>query len=223
MPSKRQPGVVISVGSDRVCIYEDRVIIEAAEMMDWPAREFARVPVYFEGRKFLVHSSGPAIPPYVRKYELVPWPVEQHEASNRAVFYDEDYVAARDAAAREQRKFTRLYYLLLPLYPCLGWCWSGIKSGALWRWGFEPRSITSASLFLTLCLLLAEGTAIGWLAGGFLVWMTGDWNYRTADVLIAVILFLDLIVRYDQLLRSDSADLWGFGEWLWRRRKRGRS
>ena len=187
--------------------------------MDWPVREFARVPVYFENQKFRVVRVSGAPPPYAKTYELEPWPADLHEESKRAVFYDEDYVAHRDATAREQRRYDHTYWLLLPLYPFLGLLWSSFKNRVLWRWGFEPRSITSASVALVFGLFLAEGIAVGWLVSGLLTQFCGSWSYRKWDLLMTAVLFLDSTLRFSQLLQMDVQNYWGFCEWLWPRRK----
>jgi len=210
---------VVKVGSDRVVIGQDGVVIEARNPMDWPVREFARVPVYFENQKFRVVRVTNAPLPYAKTYELAPWPADVHEESNRAVFYDADYVALRDATAREQRQHDLKHQMLLPFYPFLGLLWSGFKNRVLWRWGFEARSITSASVALVFGLFLAEGIAVGWLVSGLLTQFCGSWSYRKWDLLLTAVLFLDSVMRYSQLLQLDVGAYWGFCEWLWPRRK----
>src|SRR5258708_1059595 len=120
-------GIIIQIGTDRVCVGAEGIVIEARESMDWPVREFCRMPIYFEGRKYFVRNSGEAAPPYARRYELWPWPSDQPEQTLGMVTYDESYVATRDATARSRRADDRWHLFLLPFYPFLGFFWSGFK------------------------------------------------------------------------------------------------
>lgn len=215
-----QSGVIVRVGSDRVCVGEDRVVIEAAELMDWPLREFCRVPIFFEGRKYFLHRLGQAEKPYAKRYELCPWPANLHEESPRTVCYDTAYVANRDQLARQQRRFDRLHLLLLPLYPFLGLCWSGLKNGLLNRIGFEPRSITAASVALAFNLLILEGIFVGWLRGGLLLVLLGNARLQAADLALMALLAGDTVARYSQLLKTDVQRHWGFCEWMIPARRR---
>ncbi|TAK99652.1 MAG: hypothetical protein EPO07_10675 [Verrucomicrobia bacterium] len=217
---QRTSGVVIHVGSDRVVVGEDSVVIEAAEAMDWPVREFCRVPVFFEGRKFYVRKATPAAAPFKKRYELCPWPAAPCEESNRCVNYDATYVAERDELAKTQRRFDRVHFWLLPFYPLLGFCWSGFKNRVLLRIGFEPRSITSWSLRLEFALLMAEGIFVGWLRGGLLVWWLGHGRWRDVDLALTALAAADIALRWSREQNWDVQAHWGFCEWLWPGRRR---
>jgi len=212
-----QAGLVITVGTDRVCLRNDRLIIEAAQPMDWPVREFCRVPIYFEGRKFHLRSVTNGHAPFARRYELWPWPPDLHEQAPRAVIYDEIYVAERDAAARTRRCGDFWHLALLPFFPFLGLSWSGFKNGVLAKAGFAPREITSASIALLFNLLLVEGIFVGWLQGGMLMWFLQNGSLRPVDLALTALLATDVVLRYSQHLQSDVDRPWGFCEWLWPR------
>ena len=201
----------MNVGSDKVCVGPERLVILAAEPMDLPMREFCKVPVYFQGRKYYVRSKHKAERPHAMAYELWPWPTDLHESSTRQVIYDEAYVIERDKMATTRRGHERLHMLLLPVYPLLGLCWSGFKNRVLGRLGFEPGSITKASIFLTFSLFMADGVLVGWLASGIL-------GIRAADWALLLLLGADLAMRFGQSLKFDVEDHWGFGEWLWPKR-----
>lgn len=183
--------------------------------MDWPVREFYRVPVYFEGRKYYVRGCVEADAPFAKRYELAPWPAHQPEQTTRLVVYDEAYVAERDAVARTQRASDRWHLILLPFFPFLGLCWSGFKNHVLLKAGFEPRSITSASIALVFYLFMVEGVFVGWLGTGLLMWILQSANFRAVDLALSVLLAADVVVRYGQHLQSDVNRPWGFCEWLW--------
>jgi hypothetical protein len=205
----------VNIGSDKVCLKGERLIIHAAEAMDWPIREFARVPIYFDGGKYYLCSKRQGEPPCKVVYELWPWPADMHETSTKGVFYDEAYVQERDSAAVRRRQRERLYLVLWPLYPFLGLFWSGFKHRVLAPLGFEPRSITQASIALTFGLAIAEGIFVGWLAGGILMYFLGRAALRPVDWMIILVLGADSIMRFGQSLQLDVEHYWGFGEWLW--------
>jgi hypothetical protein len=208
----------VDIGSDQVTVDRERLIIHAAEPMDWPIREFCRVPIYFAGRKYYLRSKRAGERPRQIIYELWPWPAELHESSGRHVIYDEAYVLARDELAAKRRGHERLYLVLLPAYPLLGLCWSRFKNHVLVRLGFEPGSITKASVALTFCLFMVQGIFVGWLAGGMLMYFLGRPGLRLADWALVFVLGADSVMRFSQSLKLDVELHWGFCEWLWPRR-----
>ncbi len=209
----------VNIGSDKVCLEDGRLVIHAAEAMDWPIREFCRVPVYFQEHKYYVRSKRDGERPYRVIYELWPWPEEVHEAPAKWVVYDEAYVAQRDRAAAAARRKEALYAMLLPVYPLLGLFWSGFKHRVLGPLGFEPRSITQASIVLTFGLFIVEGIFVGWLAGGILMYFVGQSPLRPVDWMLTVVLGTDSVMRFGQTLKLDAEHCWGFCEWLWPQRR----
>jgi hypothetical protein len=203
------------VGADRVYVSGERVVIDAVNPMDWTVREFCRVPIYFEGRKYYLHGKSDTAQPYAKRYELSLWPADLHEESSNVVVYSEAYVALRDESARKQRGYDKLQLVLTPFHPFLGLCWSRFKCGPLLKLGFEPRSITSASIWLVFNLLIVEAIFLGWLRTGICVWVFhGTW-FRKLDWLLMVVMVFDTVLRYSQSLNSDVQRHWGFCEWLW--------
>lgn len=208
----------MNFGSDKVHAEGERLIIQATEPMDWPIREFCRIPLYFQGRKYYLRSKRKGEPPYAMVYELWPWPTGSHEASTRQVIYDEAYVLERDRMAAKGRGYERLHVILLPLYPLLGLCWSGFKNRVLASIGFEPGSITKASIALTFNLFIAEGVFVGWLAGGLLMYLLQRPGLRVVDWALMIMLGADSLMRFSQSLKLDVDRHWGFCEWLWPKR-----
>jgi hypothetical protein len=208
----------MKVGSDQVNVEGNRLIIHAAEPMDWPIREFCRIPICFESRKYYVRSKHKGERPYAMVYELWPWPANLHEASTRQVVYDAAYVVERDEIATRQRGHERCYVVLLPVYPLLGFCWSRFNNRVLVSLGFEPGSITKASVALTFSLFMAEGIFVGWLSGGILMYRLGRPSLRAVDWALMLLLGADSFMRFGQSLKLDVVDHWGFCEWLWPKR-----
>lgn len=220
MNSPSSTTAVIKIGTDRVHVAADRLLIDARELMDWPVREFYRVPIYFQGRKYYVRTAGDAHPPYARRYELWLWPADQPEQTTQMVIYDEAYVTARDAAAKRRRGEDHWHLILLPFYPFLGFFWSGFKNRVLARVGFAPRELTAASIAIGFSLMMAEGVFVGWLGGGLLMWFLKNGNLRMADVGLLILITADVVMRYSQHLQTDVDQPWGFCEWLWPRKRK---
>lgn len=209
----------MNIGSDRIYRQDDRVFIQAVEPMDWPVREFCRVAIFFEGRRYYLCSKWAAERPYAMVYELRPWPSDLHEASTVSVVYDEAYVLERDQAAMTGRRQDHVYLALVLFYPFLGLLWSGFKERVLTRVGFEPSSITKASIALTFNLFIAEGVFVGWLGAGLLMGLLGQPALQPIDWGLMLLLGSDSVLRFSQSLKVDVDHWWGFGEWLWPRRR----
>jgi hypothetical protein len=205
---------ITQVGPDRVHVGRERIVIEAAHPMDCPVREFCKVPIYFEGRKYYVRNHSTAPQPFAKRYELWPWPADLHEESNRSVIYSEAYVAERDRAAQKQRSGAVQHALLSAFYPLLGLFWSGFKNQTLLKLGFEPRSITSASVMLIFSLFVLEGVFVGWFGTGILVWLFHGMSSRNLDWILLVVMGADTVMRYSQLQDLDTQRHWGFCEWI---------
>ena len=214
-------------------IKETEVVIEAKhEMPDWEVREFHMIPIYFKDHKFHLVGKRKAQPPFAFRYVLQLWP-EGH-VQNPKLFhtYDADAVAEREAARRSRMCDVVVRCCLLPLYPVLGFLWSGIQR-RLARFGFVPRSITGVSIFMSFCLLFTQGvfavilinasTRSGkMMAGGMIRALTSvdhihigrvSISVLTMDCLLFVALLADVLMRYGHYLRDDDWE-GGFLEWL---------
>jgi hypothetical protein len=202
------------MASDKVCVETERLIVHAAEAMDWPVREFCRVPIIFRGQKYYVRSKRDGERAHTFIYELWLWPEKLQEASVREVVYDEAYVIERDKAAARSRRRDRLHFILLPFYPFLGLFWSGFKNRTLGRLGFVPISITRASIAVTFNLFIAEGIFVGWLGGGILTYFSGWPGLRPIDWTLLISLGADSVMRFGQSLEFDVERCWGFCEWV---------
>src|SRR5260221_2710458 len=183
--------------------------------MDWPLRDFCKIPIWFQGRRYFLQSKRLGGTRRATVYELWPWPVDLHEASPNGVVYDSDYVIARDAAAARRDRNEKLHLMLLPFYPLLGLFWSGFKNSVLCPIGFEPGSITRASVVLTANLFIAEGIFVGWLAGGILMYFVNLPALRIVDWGSLLILGADAVMRFGQSLKFGVERHYGFCEWLW--------
>ena len=226
MQTDNPSGGVCPVWSDSVCLDGDRLIIHATEPMDWPVREFSRIPILFRDRKYYCRTKSTkskAEPPYAMRYELWPWPNDSPEACVHAVYYDEVYVEARNRQALGQRRGSFIHFALLPFYPVLGLFWSGFKHVTLGPIGFESSSITKASLAALsyVCLLQYVVVVMQFAlqSGGDLMWASQDeglWGLvKWAQLLVCSV---DCMVRFLGMLRAESSYHLGFFEWLRPRR-----
>src|SRR5256885_3762931 len=147
----------LPIGSDKVVFFEESIVVYAARAMpDWQVREYCRIQVYFQDRKYYIRRKARAESPYVMGYELAPWPEDLHEESNLAITYDEDYVAQRDRLIQADRGNDLVRLLLLPFFPLLGFLWARFKDRKLERFGLNPVTMTQASLLLSVAVVVIE-------------------------------------------------------------------
>ena len=215
MAINASPAQTMVVGSDTVCLEDDRLVIHAAKPMDWPVREFKRVPIYFQNRKYYLRAKIEAESPHAIRYELWPWTDEHGSASTLFIVYDESYVQERDAAWKTERRREFLRLALLPVYPLVGLFWSPLKRRVGLAVGFEPASLTKASVALVFNLSVAQGIFVGWLRGGLVMALFSDGRLLWADWILLALLAPDTVMRYSGLLRSETEYHLGFCEWLW--------
>ena len=209
----------LPVGPDLVRVGDETITVFAMrEMPDWTVREFCKVPIHFRGHKFFLLRKSPGPPPYACRYELAPWHPELGQESSCPIHYDEDYVADRDLHSRSSRRQDHLRAALFGVYPFLGYGWSGFKERVLGPIGFEPGSITEASVMITVGFWLLEGTFVGAFHVGFLAILFSCWPLTWLDYVLVVLLPLDSAIRFGQIIRGDSAPD-GFLEWVFNHRK----
>jgi hypothetical protein len=214
----------LTVGSDKVVFFDGSIVVYAARAMaDWQVREYCRIPVFFQDRKYYIRRKARAEAPYVMGYELAPWPEDLHEESSLSITYDQEYVARRDRFLQQDKldDFGRL--LLLPCFPLLGFLWSGFKDRRLERFGFDPVSMTSASLLVEFAIFLIETVFLLVLPihVGFAQVVFGletPWF----DCTLLVMVLADMVARYDQVLRGVEIPA-GFLEWLLKSRPAAKS
>lgn len=204
-----------AIGPDRVIRLPDGAIIYAArEMPDWQIREFCKIPILFEGRKFYLLQKHRTDPPYALAYELSAWPDDLHEESPVKITYDEGYVARREQEARQDSRDELVRFCLLPFYPFLGYLWSRFKDDSLERFGFQPRPITAASITFSLGVILLEGIFLGFVDAGWLASSISP-RFQVVDFALFGVLLVDSGIRMPQLFGGvESPD--GLLEWLLR-------
>lgn len=210
------PAAIIKIGSDEVEFDGDAVLIRACHKMgDWEVRGFFRSPIWFQERKYFLYSEDAASAPFAVRYKLLPWPEILGQESPTSFVYDESFVGERDRQLRARTREGHFKILLMPLYPFLGWAWSGFKERVLSPAGFEAKSITDASIMVQFCLTLTQGVYIGWLHGGVFqfFWKQGT-AWFLADLFLFFALFSDVLVRFTQRLTNEEVFPYGFLEWL---------
>jgi len=232
-PEEIEPPRLIQIGPDQVTMLDQEVVIEAKhEMPDWQVREFKIIPIYFEDRKYFLAEKRQAQPPYAFRYRLKPWPESHVESAPFFHTYDAQAVAERDSTRRSGQQEELVRLALMPLYPFLGFLWSGAQRKLI-RFGFAPRSITGASIFSSFGLLLLQGAfaavmmnasarAGNLMLGGILRAFAGQDHFRIGpiaipiallDSLLLVALLVDVPVRYSNWLREEDRE-GGFLEWM---------
>jgi hypothetical protein len=219
------PITEFSVGPDKVHLIGDTVVIFAMRAMpEWTVREFSRSPIYFQDGKYFLRrkTAGPA--PFAFQYELAPWHSGLGAESNLSITYDEAYVARREEQHRGDRRENLIYPALVCIYPLLGFLWSGFKERVLGPLGFEPAAITAASTLFEFCFFMLEGVFILYFHGGLIAPFCGRAAFDSmlwVDRALFIIVPLDAMLRYDQVLRGNASPD-GFLEWVFRRLRKSR-
>jgi hypothetical protein len=233
---------VIRIGSDRVTITDNDVVIEAKhETADWEVRTNNMPAIYFREKKYLLAEKGEAQPPFKIRYVLRPWPPGKIQNPKLFLNYGEDSVAERDSSRRGEAFDEVVWICLLPLYPFLGLLWSGTQQ-RLVRFNFVPRTITGLSIFTSFGMVLLQGVFVvmtinasmrlgKMMVGGIIGAMTGQGSLHIGsvgistsllDVLLALACMADVCIRYSNYLR-ETQWIGGFLEWLvpqsWRNNK----
>ncbi len=206
----------LEVGPDKVHLIGNEVTVFAMRAIpDWTLREFCRVPIYFQGNKYYLLRKTPGPRPYAMHYQLAPWHPDLGTESGRSIEYNEEYVAQREAQFRSDRREEHMHPALMCLYPLLGICWSRFKVRALGPRGFEPLSITGASVMLLFACWMAESVFVLYFHLGFLALIFSRVWLLWVDRLLFVLLPIDCAIRYGKVLEGSESPP-GFLEWAWR-------
>jgi hypothetical protein len=237
METGQEPqATTIKVGRDRVTISGNQVIIDACHSFaDWQVREFARIPIYFQDKKYFLCQKAQAQKPFVVRYTLELWPEDNREPSRTAFDYNEEIVAERDGEIRGGKNDDIIRAVLLIVFPFLGLLWSDTKD-KLARFGILSRTVTGLSNFIVFGLLMLDGIfakmlMMGSMRSGKLVlggiiraFSSQDyWDFGICQVSILWVdcalfcfLLVDLLWRYGHYLQhGDLAEVnLGFGEWI---------
>jgi hypothetical protein len=195
----------LQVGPDLVRIEEGNLVIYSGrDMPDWVVREFCRPDIWFQEQRFYLCARQSMPGPFRWKYTLCPWQVEDLEPVPYSIRYSELYVQERERQFQSELAASSAHQFLLPVYPFLGFLWSGLKEH-LESLGFNARSITSTSVMIEFGAVLVLGIYIGYLGGWSII-----------NVLMLLTLTVDVVFRYDAVLR-DKMRQPGLLEWCFRR------
>jgi hypothetical protein len=189
-------------GTDRVVVRDDGLSIYAPTMDGWRISKHRPAVILFEGERYQLVSMEP-VGPRVVHYRLTRF--DNKTIASEEILYDEEFVRIRDETTRAVRGRTRVAYALVPLYPILGFVWSDARRAFRLRYGFGRRAAAlSFALEFGAVLLIATWVLTLFLPVGF-------W-------LVAIILVIDVGMRWSSSLRDDGNEPYGFFEWMFRRR-----
>ena len=189
---------LVRVEGDVLAIYSPR------DMPDWVVREFSRPAIVFQEQKCFLLAKERVRGPFRWKYSLRAWPQDDHQSPPYTIVYSHAYVCGRERDHSRRVALDSTACLLRPLFPVLGFLWSGTKERLAFL-GFPTRSITSASVAIEFFGFMVLGIFTGYL---------GCFSIR--NLILLALLGLDLLMRYDAVLREDKRQF-GFLEWCFRR------
>jgi len=205
------------VGSDRVWVRGDRLIIESRVAMDgWEVRAYRRLLIRYAGRDYTPQRRRRTADGAMR-YELIPWRPSPLEIPKGEVEYGVDYVERRDRAAASSARRARAGAVLNLLSPFVGLLSAKLKARIEERFAIDVTAATRLSVRIEALLVgpALAVVAIGLVARG-LAGVDPGLPVRTCAT-IAILFGLDAMMRWDRLLAEERPPP-GFFEWLWRRR-----
>jgi hypothetical protein len=187
--------------ADTVTRDGDRLVVRSAHAnAAWRVGRYRRVLVHFRGARYAVVGASPEQGGH--RYTLEPWVAPVNELPSLEVTYDEAYVREREADFLEQRKRHRQAWVLLPVWPLLGFLPRGVKTLLQERFGLEPVTATRRSVVFEMALLLfllvylvVPVPGVAWLGVAYPV------------------ILIDALMR-SAILFEDSSEPFGVFEWV---------
>jgi hypothetical protein len=204
------------VGSDRVLVHGDRLIIETRAAMGWEVRRHRRLLVRFDERAWtprcVEHGNDGSA-----RYELEPWTPARLEIPGDEIEYGAAFVERRDRAATSRVRCERMGTTLNLVSPLVGLLGARLKGRIEEQLGIDARIATLRSVAIeallvgpALAIVAIQGVATG-VAGE-----DAGLPWRTCAV-VAIVFAIDALVRWGRLIIEERPPV-GFLEWIWRRR-----
>jgi hypothetical protein len=173
------------------------VLFSPDPMPEWKVGNYRKTAIHFRGARYAVVSTRPVVGGH--EYVLDPWPLRPNELAGTEITYDEAYVRERQADLAELRKRRKQFWMIVPVWPLLGFLPIGLKEETRMRFGLEPISATHRSVLLEIvAFVLMSGLLIG--------------GVESLSLPI-VFIVIDLVMRVT-ILFDDSYPPYGFWEWI---------
>ena len=213
------------VGEDRILRTGERIAVYSkVDMDEWRIQNTRKTAIYINDEALCLvgkQFSGKDV-----CYLLEPWPDIAQEIPGRVIRYDEEYVKARDEAAKKRRLENGIGPLLYHVRFLIGFLPSSVKARIEADFGVSARDATIISIFIELLLFFCIGVWLIYAYGMFYWAQSGRFMYEyavmealikyiPAFVLSPLILFIDVFIRYGSYLKGDRSPL-GAYEWVWR-------
>ena len=211
----KEPPTVLHIGSDRVLVWRDRLVIESPiDMEFWEVRTYRHTLIRFRGREWRIVRTGTGSRKTAR-YELEPWTPRPTELIGPTCDYGPAFVKQRARDYAESRRRTAVGMFLMLLLPLVGMLGSETKRLIEERYAIGAIAATRASLYFEVVLVLASATLL--LIGVFVVGLQNPTPWPLSPLAVgALVLPPDLLIRYDRLIRDEQYPP-GFYQWVWRR------
>jgi len=204
------------IGEDRILRKGKQLVVcSKVDMGEWKVREIRKTVIYINDEAWCLVAKQFSAKEEVR-YILDPWPDIASEIPGRIIRYDEEYVSARDNAVKKMRLEARIGPFLYLMSPLIGFLPSRIKAKIEANFGVSARSATLASIIVELLLCFIWVGAFLQIFANLIMLIPGSAKLLLALIVSVLIVFIDLVMRYNSYLREDQSPL-GMLEWVWRK------
>jgi hypothetical protein len=202
------------VGEDRILRRgEQLVVCSRTDMDEWRLQDTRRTAVYIDNEVWCLIDKQFTAAGEIH-YILDPWPDNLGQLPGRRIRYNEEYVLACKEAERKKKAEDRVGPILGMFAWLIGFLPSRVKRSIEKTYGIPARSASFASIMIELLLFFAVGALLLICSfGAFHAWSLVV-NVPLL-ILVVLILFVDLMMRYGSYFREDTCPL-GFLEWLFK-------
>ena len=226
-----------NVGDDVILRKGERLVVcSKVDMDEWELGQKRKTAIFINGEYWFIIEKQYFATGEVR-YLLEPWKDAMREIPRGIIKYNEKYVRDRNEFIKAKKLESWVYPFLSLASGLIGFLPSGAKAKIEAKFGLSARNATINSIFIELLLSLGSLFPIFMLMyvskiDAYLQFIPASGRVGSTAafvevtihfIVIVLILFIDIALRYSSYLREDVNPLGAFEwvwAWIWRRFKK---